>query len=104
MAERDGDRVARVVVETAFWQLHLRRQHAPDLRLVRVAVAGEDDLDLTRLVLVNRDATLLEHVQDRTTRLGHTHSARRVAAHEQLFYRRLRRRVLGDEGAKVIRD
>src|SRR6266852_2573803 len=78
MAYGDGDRVEGVNVELAFRELDLRRQHASDLLLVRLAVAGEDDLHLRRLVFEHGYAALLEQ--------------------------RLARGILGEQSAEVARD
>src|SRR5713226_316295 len=104
MADGDGDGVEGVNVELAFRELDLRGQHASDLLLVRLAVAGEDDLHLRGLVFEHRYAALLEHGEDGAARLSDADGARRVAAHEELFERRLARGILGEQSAEVARD
>src|SRR6266849_5651007 len=104
MAYGDGDRVEGVNVELAFRELDLRRQHASDLLLVRLAVAGEDDLHLRRLVFEHGYAALLEHREDGAARLSDADGARRVAAHEELFERRFARGILGEQSAEVTCD
>src|SRR5260370_10230388 len=104
MADGDGDGVEGVNVELAFRELDLRRQHASDLLLVRLAVAGEDDLHLGRLVFEHGYAALLEHREDGAARLSNDDGARRVAAHEELLERRLARGILGEQSAEVTRD
>jgi len=47
MADRDGDRVPRMLVEASLRNLHLRREHAGDLRLVGRALL-EREADVLR--------------------------------------------------------
>src|SRR5258708_22815868 len=101
MAYRDGDRITRVLVEASLWDFHLRREHARDLRLVGVPITGEDDFDLARLVLEDRNTALFQHREDRAARLGHGDRARGVASHEQLFQRRLLPRISVTELTKM---
>ena len=77
-------------IELPIGQLHLRREHPGDLLLVRLAVAGEDDLDLRGLVLEDGYPAFLEHHQDGAARLRDADGARRVATHEELLERCLR--------------
>src|SRR5712671_5208730 len=93
-----------MVIEAASRYFDLRREHARDLGLVSVAVPGEDDFDLARLVLEDWNATLREHRQDRSPCLSHRYCAGRIATHEQLFQRGFRGRVFFEQLAQVLRD
>src|SRR6266446_3242943 len=104
MAYGDGDGVEGMNVELAFGELDLRRQHASDLLLVGLAVAGEHDLHLRGLVFEHGYAALLEHREDGAARLSNADGAGRVAAHEELFERRFARWILGEQSPEVARD
>lgn len=104
MAQRDRDGVAGVIIELAFRQLDLRGEHARDLRFVCIAITGEDDFDLTRLVLEHGNADFFKHVEDRAAGLRDAHRAGGIAAHEKFLDRRLGRWMLRDEVAQMIRD
>src|SRR5260370_36148258 len=104
MAYGDGDGVEGMNVELAFGELDLRRQHASDLLLVGLAVAGEHDLHLRGLVFEHGYAALLEHREDRAARLSNADGACRVAAHEELFERRFARPALSKQGSQMTRD
>src|SRR5712691_10623316 len=104
MAYGDGDGVEGMNVELAFGELDLCRQHASDLLLVGLAVAGEDDLHLRGLVFEHGYTALLEHREDGAARLSNADGAGRVAAHEELFERRLARAILGEQSPEVARD
>src|SRR6202022_1866042 len=69
-----------------------------------LAVAGENDLHLRRLVLEHRNGVLLQHSKNRAARLGDPYRARRVAPHEELLERSLAGTVLIEKRAEVARD